>query len=136
MIRKFLLIIFAYLYSIGCGWCEGRLWRCEYDDDFTISTKRYHIMRWFVETLGIFGMVTVMYFIGKFYSINILACLFLFISTLPIYEGFFRIARKDTWFYSKVSKWLMGIPHIKWYYEAIIFVISFTLLIWTIGVVQ
>ena len=118
-----IFIFFAYLYSCAEGWCQGRMCRAEYDDSFTMNWNRYHIVRWFFETGGIVGMVVFRA------QISVVVGILLFISAIPLYEGFFRIARKDTWFYTKTSKWLFGIPHIHWAYEAWIWLFAFSAMI-------
>lgn len=129
MIWIVLLVFFGYLYACAEGWCQGRMCRAEYDDSFVMNWDTYHIVRWFLETGGIVGMVISAYHIAH---LSVLASICLFISAISLYEGFFRIARKDTWFYSKVSLWLLKIPHIKWQYEALIFIAAFLGLIITI----
>lgn len=118
-----LFLLFACLYVCAEGWTEGRMCRAEYDDSFLMNWNRYHIVRWFLETGGIVGMVVFKA------QMSVLTSILIFISAIPLYEGFFRIARKDTWFYNKTSKWLLGIPHIKWWQELIIFVIVISIMI-------
>ena len=121
----YLFIFFAYLYACSEGWCQGRMCRAEYDDDFVMNWNTYHIVRWFFETGGIVGMVI----LARQINLSVLTGILLFISVIPPYEGCFRIARRDTWFYNKVSTWLFGIPHIKWWQELIVFIITFTIMI-------
>jgi len=111
-------LIFAYLYACAEGWTEGRLWREKYDTDFEINVNKYHIVRWCVETVGIVGMI-----VFKAH-LSVLASILIFVNVIPLYEGFFRIARRDTWFYKKTSKWLLGIPHIHWAYEGFIWFVT------------
>lgn len=128
MIWKILFIFFAYLYASSEGWTEGRMCKAQYDKTFKMNWNRYHFVRWFLETGGIVGMVIC----ASRINLSVLAGIFLFISAIPLYEGCFRIARKDTWFYTKVSKWLFGIPHISWQAEAVVFVTTFLFLTLTI----
>ena len=129
MIWIILLIFFGYLYSSAEGWCQGRLWREKYDPVFEINVNTYHFVRWFLETGGIVGMVISAYHIEH---LSVLTGLCLFVSAIVPYEGFFRMARKDTWFYAKTSLWLFKIPHISWQAEAVIFVTAFLFLALTI----